>query len=82
MRVAVVVVVMVAAVVVVLACVCSLVGGSDSESSQGSRFVDSVFLWSSHLFMGLQPSPISSISVPNLCLFGCGYLLLFLSTGR
>lgn len=40
---------------------CSLVGGSGSESFQGSRFVDSVFLWGSHLLLGLQSFPLSNV---------------------
>jgi hypothetical protein len=57
--------------------VCSLFGGSDSESSQGSRF-DSLGLPVSTYFWVFNPPHNSSICVPSLCpMFGCGYLLLF-----
>jgi hypothetical protein len=46
------------------ACVCSLVGGSVSESPQGSGLVDSVGL--PVLFGILNPSPNSSASFPEL----------------
>lgn len=59
--------------------VCPLVGGSDSESSQGLRLVDSWFTCGVSVWV-FDPSPISSISVPDLHLmFGYGYLHLFQS---
>ena len=67
----------------------SLVCGSDSESSQGPRFVDSFGLLvrfpsiSGPSILSPNsslPTSNSFISVPDLCLmFGCGYLYLFQS---
>jgi len=63
---------------IVSAGVCSLAGGSDPESSQGSRFIDS---WSlcgvPNDFCTFDLSSDSSTGVPNLCpMFGYGYLLM------
>ena len=58
----------------------SLVGGSDSGSPQGSRLIDSVGLLVESLsfFWSLNPSPNSSIRLPELHLMlGCGSLHLF-----
>jgi hypothetical protein len=58
------------------------VGGSLCESSQGSRFVDSVGLPLEITipFRAFHPSLNSSTSIPNLQLMvGCGYLHLFQS---
>ena len=60
--------------------VCSLVGGSVSDSSQESRLVDSIGLPCGDPIpsVALNPSPTSSLRVPKLCpMFGCGPLYLF-----
>jgi hypothetical protein len=51
-----------------LTCVYSLFGDSVSDSSQGLRLVDSVFLSSFYPLNGFNPSPNSSIPYSVQCL--------------
>jgi hypothetical protein len=64
-----------------MACICSLVGGSVSESHQGSRIVD--FVSGVPIAWALNPSPNSPRTVPELFpIFGYGSLHLFQSATR